>query len=131
MTSKPTLTIPGYGGRIGDDTAEATPACPELQSNTPKMSAAEPDTLSDGQTSPCLQVGNRMPATTVTVYPDGPLVIRGDFQIRDVNGNETPTSRIAALCRCGRSTLKPLCDGSHNQSRRRPQPTPRLADDEV
>jgi CDGSH-type Zn-finger protein len=53
------------------------------------------------------------PAATVTVYPDGPLVVRGDFEVRQVDGTVVPTGRIAALCRCGRSVLKPLCDGSH------------------
>ena len=53
------------------------------------------------------------PAATVTVYPDGPLVVRGDFEVRDVDGTVVTTSRIVALCRCGRSALKPLCDGSH------------------
>jgi CDGSH-type Zn-finger protein len=49
----------------------------------------------------------------VTVYPDGPLVVRGDVRIEDVDGNAIEPTRIVALCRCGRSALKPLCDGSH------------------
>lgn len=52
-------------------------------------------------------------ASTVTVYPDGPLVLRGDFEVRQADGDMVPTGRIVALCRCGRSALKPLCDGSH------------------
>jgi CDGSH-type Zn-finger protein len=52
-------------------------------------------------------------AATVTVYPDGPLVVRGDFEVRHVDGTIVGTSRVVALCRCGRSALKPLCDGSH------------------
>ena len=55
------------------------------------------------------------PAATVTVYPDGPLVVRGDFQVRGVDGAPVETGRIVALCRCGRSALKPLCDGSHKR----------------
>jgi CDGSH-type Zn-finger protein len=54
-----------------------------------------------------------VPAATVTVYPDGPLVLRGSFEVRQVNGTVLPTGRVVALCRCGRSALKPLCDGSH------------------
>jgi CDGSH-type Zn-finger protein len=53
------------------------------------------------------------PSATVTIYPDGPLVVRGDFQVRQVDGTEVSTQRIVALCRCGRSAVKPLCDGSH------------------
>ncbi|WP_375493735.1 CDGSH iron-sulfur domain-containing protein [uncultured Jatrophihabitans sp.] len=58
-------------------------------------------------------------AATVTVYPDGPLVLRGDFAVRGVDGEPIDTGRVVALCRCGRSALKPLCDGSHKKSRRR------------
>lgn len=54
-----------------------------------------------------------MPAATVTTYPDGPLVVRGDFAIRDVTGEAMEHGQIVALCRCGRSAVKPFCDGSH------------------
>ncbi len=58
-----------------------------------------------------------LPAATVTVYPDGPLVLRGDVELRDVDGNVLESGRALALCRCGRSALKPLCDGSHKNRR--------------
>jgi hypothetical protein len=54
-------------------------------------------------------------AATVTVYPNGPMVLRGDFVITDVDGNEFDGGRIVALCRCGRSAVKPWCDGSHKR----------------
>lgn len=61
-----------------------------------------------------------VPAATVTVYPDGPLVVRGDFAVQGVDGTEIDTGGAAvALCRCGRSAVKPLCDGSHKLARRR------------
>lgn len=53
------------------------------------------------------------PGTTVTVYPDGPLVVRGDFVLDDVEGTVLDSGRAVALCRCGRSARKPYCDGSH------------------
>ncbi|WP_234971335.1 CDGSH iron-sulfur domain-containing protein [Jatrophihabitans endophyticus] len=53
----------------------------------------------------------------MTVYPDGPLVVRGDFAVADVDGTPVETGRVVALCRCGRSALKPLCDGSHKRAR--------------
>jgi CDGSH-type Zn-finger protein len=62
--------------------------------------------------------GDSMPAGTVTVYPDGPLVVRGDVELRTVDGTVLESGRTIALCRCGRSALKPLCDGSHNNARR-------------
>jgi len=55
---------------------------------------------------------------TVTVCPDGPLLLRGPATLRTVDGTEVPHERsVVALCRCGRSRLKPLCDGSHRLSR--------------
>ena len=62
------------------------------------------------------------PSATVTTYPDGPLVLRGDFEIRDVDGDEIESGRIVALCRCGRSATKPFCDGTHKLSGRAPRP---------
>ena len=54
-------------------------------------------------------------SATVTVYPDGPLVLRGDFAVVDVDGDEFQGGRMVALCRCGRSAVKPWCDGSHKR----------------
>jgi CDGSH-type Zn-finger protein len=51
---------------------------------------------------------------TVTPYKDGPLILRGAFQIEDVDGTVIDPGRATvALCRCGRSAVKPFCDGSH------------------
>jgi CDGSH-type Zn-finger protein len=53
-------------------------------------------------------------AVKITPYRDGPLLIRGDFQIVDQQGNEIPNDRgTVALCRCGKSRMRPFCDGSH------------------
>jgi CDGSH-type Zn-finger protein len=67
-------------------------------------------------------------ASTVTVYPDGPLVLRGDFEVRGVDGVEVPTGRVVALCRCGRSAVKPMCDGSHKNATAKERPTHRARD---
>src|SRR4051794_27613819 len=53
------------------------------------------------------------PTTRITVYPDGPLIVRGDFVLDDVDGEQIRSGKLVALCRCGRSAVKPLCDGSH------------------
>jgi hypothetical protein len=53
-------------------------------------------------------------AATVTLYPDGPLIVRGDFEVRTIEGETVAERRTVALCRCGRSAVKPFCDGSHN-----------------
>lgn len=55
---------------------------------------------------------------SITVYPDGPLVVQGVFELRSADGIPVETTRTTlALCRCGRSRLKPLCDGSHKRAR--------------
>jgi CDGSH-type Zn-finger protein len=48
--------------------------------------------------------------------PNGPYVIQGAVKIIDHLGNEftpPPGKDAVALCRCGRSRIKPFCDGSH------------------
>ena len=57
-------------------------------------------------------------ATVITPYRDGPLVIRGPVRIVDQDGREIEVDRSTiALCRCGRSRLRPFCDGTHKLSR--------------
>ncbi|MDT0117424.1 CDGSH iron-sulfur domain-containing protein [Microbacterium sp. PRF11] len=54
---------------------------------------------------------------TITAYPDGPLLVRGDVRLETSDGRELPRSRrTVALCRCGLSTIKPFCDGTHKAS---------------
>jgi uncharacterized Fe-S cluster protein YjdI len=50
--------------------------------------------------------------TEVSVTPNGPLILRGNLRIvRD--GVEIAKLEKAALCRCGQSSNKPFCDGTH------------------
>ena len=52
---------------------------------------------------------------TITPYRDGPLLVRGPFKLVDQDGNEIDTGReTVALCRCGKSRMRPFCDGTHN-----------------
>jgi len=51
---------------------------------------------------------------SITAYPNGPLLVRGPFEILTPTGEVIPPRRkTVALCRCGVSSLKPFCDGSH------------------
>ena len=55
---------------------------------------------------------------TITPYRDGPFLVRGPFLIVDQNGDEIEVGReTVALCRCGRSRLRPFCDGTHKLTR--------------
>jgi CDGSH-type Zn-finger protein len=56
-----------------------------------------------------------MPATRITVSPNGSLRVEGDFEIVDQNGAPfglAGRTRVS-LCRCGQSANKPFCDGAH------------------
>jgi CDGSH-type Zn-finger protein len=57
----------------------------------------------------------------VTVSESGPISIRGPITLLDQDGNEYDVSdrKRVVLCRCGASSHKPFCDGSHTRSRPR------------
>jgi CDGSH-type Zn-finger protein len=60
------------------------------------------------------QKDSRDPLVTITPYRDGPYLVRGNFSIQDQDGNEIAIERrTIALCRCGKSRIRPLCDGTH------------------
>jgi CDGSH-type Zn-finger protein len=53
-------------------------------------------------------------SATITPYEDGPLIVRGDFDLRTPDGAPIDPGRgTVALCRCGKSAIKPFCDGTH------------------
>ena len=54
---------------------------------------------------------------TITVRQNGPYRVDGDdVKVVDWNGNEYQVvKRPFALCRCGGSSSKPFCDGTHNK----------------
>lgn len=54
------------------------------------------------------------PAARITPYRDGPYLLRGAFELVDQDGEAIATRRSTiALCRCGRSQMRPFCDGTH------------------
>jgi CDGSH-type Zn-finger protein len=54
------------------------------------------------------------PEVVITPYRDGPLLVRGPFTLRDQEGGEIRVAReTVALCRCGKSRIRPFCDGTH------------------
>ena len=55
--------------------------------------------------------------TRITAYDNGPFLVRGPAVIMDADGNEYQTEKeTVALCRCGGSTNKPFCDGTHSKT---------------
>lgn len=53
----------------------------------------------------------------ITINENGPLKVEGDVPLVDHEGNpvETPRKDRYFLCRCGGSTNKPFCDGTHSK----------------
>ncbi|MGA8986564.1 CDGSH iron-sulfur domain-containing protein [Aeromicrobium sp.] len=57
---------------------------------------------------------HRIEHPDVILCPGGPMLIRGDHLIEDADGLLHPTRRpVSALCRCGKSSTQPWCDGTH------------------
>lgn len=53
---------------------------------------------------------------SIMLRPDGPLIARGNIEVRDAEGTLLASGDDIALCRCGASKNKPFCDGAHQQS---------------
>src|SRR5690606_15585561 len=53
----------------------------------------------------------------ITVRDNGPYTVTGPARIVDLDGNEFDISakKRVSLCRCGGSTTKPFCDGTHSR----------------
>jgi CDGSH-type Zn-finger protein len=57
---------------------------------------------------------------SIVIKPKGPIVITGSVDLRDHEGNlipippDKPTDTIK-LCGCGRSRIRPFCDGAHKE----------------
>ncbi|MEU4423347.1 CDGSH iron-sulfur domain-containing protein [Actinoplanes sp. NPDC024001] len=57
-------------------------------------------------------------SASIVPYEDGPLIVRGDFELHTPDGEPIDPGRgTIALCRCGRSATKPFCDGTHKAVR--------------
>lgn len=69
--------------------------------------AYEPRVLEPGTPGACLRI---------TPKSDGPLRCFGAMQVRDASGAVAWSGSQAALCRCGASSNKPFCDGSHREA---------------
>ncbi len=56
-------------------------------------------------------------AVTIKINDNGPFLVRGPVRLLDADGNQHDLSsrKSVALCRCGASTAKPFCDGTHSK----------------
>ena len=53
--------------------------------------------------------------TIETESRNGPYIVKGPVELMDADGNKFPVEKRMALCRCGASTEKPFCDGTHSK----------------
>ncbi len=54
-------------------------------------------------------------AISAEVFPNGPLLIKGDILVKHSDGSEEKKAKSTAFCRCEGSASKPFCDGSHKK----------------
>jgi len=54
------------------------------------------------------------PQVSIEFVPNSPILINGECAVKYNDGTEGTINAVSALCRCGHSENKPLCDGSHN-----------------
>jgi uncharacterized Fe-S cluster protein YjdI len=51
----------------------------------------------------------------VEIAPNGPLLVYGNLTVKDADGKTTQKNKVTAFCRCGASSNKPYCDGTHRK----------------
>jgi uncharacterized Fe-S cluster protein YjdI len=61
------------------------------------------------------QADSKNSETKVEVLKDGPLIVHGDLSLHAHDGTQNNRSGKTAFCRCGASSSKPFCDGSHRK----------------
>ncbi len=52
---------------------------------------------------------------TIEAMTNGSLLIHGTITIKHMDGTEEEKHNVNAFCRCGASTKKPFCDGTHRK----------------
>lgn len=82
-----------------DDVARAVALCPTGAISFKRLDGAAQEAVPE--------------PPTVTPWPDGPLFVRGHVQIMQAGNDEPRDATRVALCRCGQSSNKPFCDGTH------------------
>ena len=51
----------------------------------------------------------------ITFAPNGPILVKGEVNLKESSGKITAKNEMTALCRCGASKNKPFCDGAHSK----------------
>jgi len=75
---------------------------------------AESDAITQERLDKLRAVTGEAP-TSIRLSPSGPLLVRNVARFINWLGEALPSRPLMALCRCGASSIKPYCDGSHAQ----------------
>ena len=52
----------------------------------------------------------------VEAMQNGPLLVYGNITVKHSNGETVQKNKVTAFCRCGASSNKPYCDGTHTKN---------------
>ncbi|NNE08301.1 MAG: hypothetical protein HKN20_07030 [Gemmatimonadetes bacterium] len=78
---------------------------------------AAPAGMADRESAPgsASAPGSEPGALRMTLALNGPILMSGPYAVIDDEGKVLFESEKGALCRCGKSSNKPFCDGAHKQ----------------
>ncbi|MPZ54491.1 MAG: hypothetical protein GEU79_17480 [Acidimicrobiia bacterium] len=97
-----------------DAIVAAVDTCPSMALTYTRLDGGTtgPNAVTDDEMS-----GDTDDATPVVISlrPDGPLVVEGRVRIELARGEVIDTTERVKLCRCGGSSNKPYCDGTHRE----------------
>ena len=96
---KPWINI---NGASTEEIINTVSNCPSGALTYKKVSAMQEEQKQNGQFSVKIQVNK-----------GGPYLVKGKVTLIDKDGTETVKEGTIALCRCGGSSNKPYCDGTH------------------
>lgn len=51
----------------------------------------------------------------IKLFPDAPFLVQGNYTLKGDDTGQEACSKKMSFCRCGASSAKPFCDGSHKQ----------------
>lgn len=86
-----------------DQATDAAPSAPPAVSPSPPPSDTDPG-------------AGLSQAVRIEIRPNGPLVVYGRLRIKNSAGEEIERESITSFCRCGGSSNKPFCDGTHRRN---------------
>ncbi|MDQ1250240.1 MAG: hypothetical protein QG597_4619, partial [Actinomycetota bacterium] len=79
----------------------------------PSEEAAEEDVVAEAMG---IAEESAAEAVSITVEADGPLFVDGLVRVVAADGSVIKETDRTWLCRCGHSSNKPFCDGSHRRN---------------